>query len=364
MPTATTTRIVRVPQYDRGNGFGANFVFLGSASGIANTEALDTAIRIDAGGVATRAGDVNGDGYDDVIATFGYGDVLVYLGSAAGIADGSIAAAATRLSADATGGFASVAAAGDVNGDGYDDVIIGGQFVDSTNATYPGAAFIFLGSASGIANGGAATAATRLVTDQPDSWFGQSVSGAGDVNGDGYDDVIVGAVSYQVPVQYNTHYGAAFIFLGSASGIPNGGPGAAATWIQSDEYLSDFGESVAGAGDVNGDGYGDVIVGAPRSCCGGGAAFLFHGSSSGIPDGAPDSASTRLSASPYDPEWGYAIGNRAASSFGASPCRRRRRERRRLRRRGRGRTDFVRRPEHEGVFVSCPAVLRVSRRVS
>ena len=169
------------------------------------------------------------------------------------------AASAQLLSdqAEARLGY-SVAGAGDVNGDGYDDVIVGAPRYDAGEA-YEGAAFLFLGSESGIADGGPGSAQARLESNQTDSEFGSSVAGAGDVNGDGYDDVIVGAGSYDAG---EADEGAAFVFLGSAQGsrtatrIPQR-PGSKRT-----RRVPSLGWSVAGAGDVNGDGFADVIVGA------------------------------------------------------------------------------------------------------
>ena len=85
--------------------------------------------------------------------------------------------------------------------------------------------------------------------------FGQSVATAGDVNGDGYADVIVGAPYYD---NGQADEGAAFVYLGGAAGLS-----AAAAWTaESDQAGALFGTSVGTAGDVNGDGYADVIVGA------------------------------------------------------------------------------------------------------
>ena len=164
----------------------------------------------------------------------------------------------TGVQASAGMGY-SVAGAGDVNNDGFDDVIVGAPLYDS-GQTDEGAAFIFLGTASGIASAGAFAANTRLESNQSGAELGVSVAGAGDVNHDGYADVIVGALYYD---SGQTNEGAAFVFLGGPSGIANGNPTTAATTLQSDQANATFGYSVASAGDVNDDGFSDVIVGAP-----------------------------------------------------------------------------------------------------
>jgi hypothetical protein len=235
------------------------------------------------------AGDVNGDGYADVIVgadNFDAGEAdegaaFVFHGGASGISTGS--PAATQL---VGGQFEaifgkSVASAGDVNADGYADVIVGARFYDDGQSN-EGAAFVFLGSASGIASGSAAAAATELQSDQADAEFGWSVASAGDVNGDGYADVIVSALRYDPgPVDV----GAAFVFLGSATGVANGNPATAAAQIDGSSGQI---YSVASAGDVNGDGYADVIVGdwnLSNPEIEEGAAFVFLGGGDG--DGRP-----------------------------------------------------------------------------
>ncbi len=84
----------------------------------------------------------------------------------------------------------SVASAGDVNGDGYSDVIVGAYVYDNGQSD-EGAAFIYHGSSSGLST----TAASQLEANQVSAYLGYSVASAGDVNGDGYSDVIVGALS-------------------------------------------------------------------------------------------------------------------------------------------------------------------------
>jgi hypothetical protein len=92
-------------------------------------------------------------------------------------------------------------------------VIVGASDYDA-GKTDEGAAFVFLGGASGIADGNPATADAQITARQVEAYLGWSVSGAGDVNGDGYADVIVGATDYDAG---ETDEGAAFLFLGNAS---------------------------------------------------------------------------------------------------------------------------------------------------
>ena len=227
----------------------------------------------------STAGDVNGDGYSDVIVgarnydngQSGEGRAYVYHGSASGL---SASAAWTAESDQADAHFGcSVSTAGDVNGDGYSDVIVGAFGYDN-GETDEGRAYVYHGSASGLS----ASASWTAESDQAGAWFGWSVSTAGDVNGDGYSDVIVGAELYD---NGETDEGRAYVYHGSASGLS-----ASAAWTaESDQASASFGCSVSTAGDVNGDGYSDVIVGAKyydNGETGEGRAYVYHGSASGL----------------------------------------------------------------------------------
>jgi hypothetical protein len=161
-----------------------------------------------------------------------------------------------------------VASAGDVNADGYSDVIVGAYGYDNGQSN-EGGAFVYLGSASGLS----ASARWTGESDQADADFGYRVASAGDVNGDGYSDVIVGADSYD---NGQSQEGRAFVYLGSASGLL---PTAAWT-AESDQAGAFFGCSVASAGDVNADGYSDVIAGAcwfNHDQNGEGRTFVYYG---------------------------------------------------------------------------------------
>ncbi len=230
--------------------------------------------------VAT-AGDVNGDGYFDVIVgaamhdngfTQNVGRALVYHGSATGL---STTANWTYLgpAAQARLGY-SVSTAGDVNGDGYSDVIVGAPRY-SNGETDEGAAYVFLGSPTGLST----TPHRVWESNQASANFGWSVSTLGDVNGDGYSDVIVGSPLWDSTL---TNQGRAWGYYGSASGLP-----ASSSWgLLGDELDGQLGWSVAAAGDVNGDGYGDAIIGAPRQDASGatdrGRAMVCLGSASGL----------------------------------------------------------------------------------
>jgi hypothetical protein len=263
---------------------GRAFVFLGSDTGVADTpcwtadgDQNDCLLGYSVAG----AGDVNGDGYDDVIiGAHGYdapeaaeGRAYVYHGSASGPSpEPSWIHEPDRRCAY----FGrSVAGAGDVNGDGYDDVIVGGFMNEEENDIDEGLAFVFLGSDTGIVD----TFCWTADDEQFDTGFGNSVAGAGDVNGDGYDDIIVGAYAYDNPDEFNE--GTAYVYLGSDSGTVD-----TFSWMaESDQASAWFGYSVAGIGDVNCDGYDDVIVGAygyDHPTSNEGRAYVFCGSAAGL----------------------------------------------------------------------------------
>ena len=229
----------------------------------------NTALAPEAGGYfgysVAAAGDINRDGYGDIVVgaylAAGAGRVHVFYGSAGGITGRPSVSLNSPAGGSASFGYA-VAGAGDVNGDGFADIVVGANGVGAG----AGAAYLYLGGAAGLG----ATPAVSFTS--AGGAFGSSVGGVGDLNGDGYPDVAVGAE------RFGSSAGRAYVFLGRA-----GGPAAAATFsIASPGAGSFFGTPVTAAGDVNNDGFGDLLVGAQNANGTAGQAHVFHGSAAGV----------------------------------------------------------------------------------
>jgi MYXO-CTERM domain-containing protein len=231
------------------------------------------------GAAVASAGDVNGDGFDDVVVgcncfqAQGSGAALVYLGGAAGLDTvASWTSPSDQFDVDLG---ASVASAGDVDGDGYDDLLVGAPGYHN-EAFSDGKVFLYRGSATGLSE----TAAWTVEAEQPDESLGSSIASAGDVNGDGYADVVIGAAGYDV------NEGRATLYLGSPDGLS-----ATPAWTSEvDVTYTHWGAAVASAGDVDGDGYADVIVGGPGEWFGdegfAGRVSVFRGGPAGLDDTA------------------------------------------------------------------------------
>lgn len=239
-----------------------------------------------------QAGDVNGDGFDDVLIAaplFDNGEadegkVFLYYGTATGV---SATAAWTYESNQINAQLgSSISGAGDVNNDGYDDVIIAAKLFDNGQID-EGKVFVFYGSVTGLS----ATPNWTKEINKTNNYFGYDVADAGDVNNDGYDDILISVASYDAGF---SHVGIVFLYLGSATGLNS-----SASWNASDyDGESNYGYSLSAAGDVNGDGFDDVIVGAYATGFDGqGCVYVFHGKPGGLQNtsawvdcGGPDGA--------------------------------------------------------------------------
>lgn len=178
--------------------------------------------------------------------------------------------------------FPALAAAGDVNRDGYDDLLFGDPEW-SGPAEHSGRVLLFLGSPQGLLTNAAWTATCELplrhsVDSAQDQLFGWSVAGAGDVNRDGYADILVGAPYAE---QGDVNEGLAFIYHGGPKG-----PGTRPDWIiQGNHSYALLGYAVSGGGDINGDGFADVLIGVPSAShdqINEGAALVYLGSRKGL----------------------------------------------------------------------------------
>ncbi len=268
--------IVGAPFYDNGHSTeGQVRVYLGSAAGVSSvpfrTYESDEAGALMGNSVACL-GDATGDGFDDIAVgapSYGASDigaVFVYKGSASGPPSGG--ANRTLLGDNDSGFGGSISAAGDVNGDGFQDLLIGASLY-SNGQTNEGRALIYLGAAGGVNT----SPSWAIEPNATGIRFGTRVSGAGDVNGDGFDDVLVSAARFS---NGESNEGKVFLYLGSASG-----PSTTPAWqVEGNQASSGFGNAIGNAGDVNGDGYADFLVGARGYDNGNtneGRAYLFLG---------------------------------------------------------------------------------------
>ena len=209
----------------------------------------------------SAAGDINNDGFDDFIVgasnevgpvSGGSGVVRVYSG-----ASGEELLALEGTSVQGSFGF-SVTGLGDINGDGVNDLIAGDRSTPSDSFGPIGRAVVYSGS-----TGEELFAYTGSLGNEA---FGTSVSGAGDVNKDGIPDFGVGAPGF----------GSAFTGVESVT-IYSGNTGEELFTLLGSEADESFGTSISSAGDVNGDGFDDMIVGAPGGDSGTSSAYIFSG---------------------------------------------------------------------------------------
>lgn len=177
----------------------------------------------------------------------------------------------------------AVSGAGDVNGDGYHDFVIG-AYNKSDVGSGAGAVYLVYGSASdpsSSVNLGSMDNAVELSGQTAGDYAGYSVAGGGDVNADGYDDLLVGAYGYDNGSQ--TDAGRVYLIYGSSTPLASQALGAAGQVTFTATNLNSYlGRSVAFAGDLNGDGFDDMVLGASGfvvSAGNDGAAFVVYGSS-------------------------------------------------------------------------------------
>jgi hypothetical protein len=266
---------------DEGGDFaGAAYLVLGPVTGTLNLALADAKlVGEEAGDAAGRrvsgAGDVDGDGHDDLLIGSAENDessAYLVLGPVTGTLDLSLADAKLVHTTQDSG-------AGDVNGDGHSDLLFGASAIFSGSDA--GAAFLVLGPVTGTLDLSSMADAT-LMGEEVGDWAGDGVSGAGDVDSDGHDDVLVGAIHNSEGGRYA---GAAYLVLGPVTGTRD--LSLADAKFVGERPGDAAGLAVSGAGDVNADGHADVLVGSLYNDEGGldaGAAYLVLGPVTGTFD--------------------------------------------------------------------------------
>lgn len=225
------------------------------------------------GSAVDGAGDLDGDGFDDV-AVGAYGDtnytgaVYVYSGGPAGVQIGS---ERKIVPSDGTIDYVfglPVVGAGDLNADGFADLAVSATGADG----YTGAIYLYQGSASGPTGEVRLAVGSGATQDQ----LGAGLSGGGDIDGDGFDDLVAGAPGVDGPA---IDAGAVFVYLGEGSLGALGEPAAVSANVGLGGQL---GYAVSGGGDLDGDGYADVVAGAPGPGLTGLEAWVWLGGATGL----------------------------------------------------------------------------------
>jgi len=253
----------------------------------------------------SNGGDINGDGFDDVVigsnaasanGKGGAGIAYVLYGRPAGFPsiidtrtfDNSLGFRVLGANEGDNLGI-TVNIGGDINGDQIDDLVIAAPYYDANGFADNGAVFVIYGNTAtqssdiDLANLQSSQGFKIIGGGNEDNLGASSISSIGDINGDGIDDIIIGALG----VSSNTlqYSGAYYVIYGRSTGFPETidvnalPPEQGFKIITSDEYEYSFGYAVSSNGDVNGDGINDIIISGTG---GRGNVYILYGSTNGF----------------------------------------------------------------------------------
>jgi hypothetical protein len=277
---------ILVGAYGRSSDTGAAFLAYGPFSSTHYSTSMDVTMAGEstgdqAGCAVASAGDVDSDGYDDFLvgadaeSSVHSENGAAYLIYGPPVSIWGLGAADAKLTGEDdwdNAGYA-VAGAGDIDGDGADDVLVGSRWEDSGGSA-AGACYLITSTVSGTVS--LSSAQAKLIGDSVNQLAGNAMTGLGDIDGDGHDDLAVGA---EGDASLGSNTGAVFVLLGPLSGTLTLRDQAYAT-IQADALGDKLGVAVAGGRDLDGDSVPDLVVGAPYEDGNGtssGAVYLFSG---------------------------------------------------------------------------------------